>query len=292
MKEVPRRDIDIALLRAFIAVIETGGMTSAAKSLNLTQAAVSQQIKRLEELFGKQLFNRDLKQLRLTAVGERLGGYARRMMSLNEETWNAIVAPDFEGEIALGCPHDIIGVFMPTILRSFSRAWPKIRITLHSDSTPILLEKLSNGEIDLTLTTEQGIFGEMLLADSLVWVGMPGGAAHRNSPIPVALGSETCAFRAAAVEALSQAGRDWNLMCQVGSLEPVIASLEADLAVAPFLAMTVPSQLESISSGSHLPKLPTFYINLHQPEFSSSAIVEELARHIRTGFSEQLKNAA
>ena len=60
-----RRDIDTALLRAFVAVVETGSVTGAAALLNLTQAAVSQQLKRLEELFGTQLFERHHRRLAL-----------------------------------------------------------------------------------------------------------------------------------------------------------------------------------------------------------------------------------
>ena len=65
-------NIDTALLRAFVAAAETGGMTSAARLVNLTQAAVSQQVKRLEDTFGRQLFERDRRGLRLTPSGERL----------------------------------------------------------------------------------------------------------------------------------------------------------------------------------------------------------------------------
>jgi DNA-binding transcriptional LysR family regulator len=64
-----RRDIDIGLLRAFVAVVESGSVTDAARLLNLTQAAVSQQLKRLEELFGTQLFERRHKALALTEAG-------------------------------------------------------------------------------------------------------------------------------------------------------------------------------------------------------------------------------
>ena len=59
-----RRDIDIALLRAFVAVVETGSVTEAAGLLNLTQAAVSQQLKRLEELFGAEFFERQTQEYR------------------------------------------------------------------------------------------------------------------------------------------------------------------------------------------------------------------------------------
>ena len=60
------RNIDTPLLRTFVAVAETAGMTAAANVLNLTQAAVSQQIKRLEDIFGAPLFERERKGLRLT----------------------------------------------------------------------------------------------------------------------------------------------------------------------------------------------------------------------------------
>ena len=69
-----RRDIDVGLLRAFAAVAETGGVTSAARALNLTQAAVSQQIKRLEEFFALGLFDREQRRLALTPTGRTAAG--------------------------------------------------------------------------------------------------------------------------------------------------------------------------------------------------------------------------
>src|SRR6516165_10081377 len=82
-----RRDIDIGLLRACVAVVATGGVTSAASLLNLTQAAVSQQLKRLEELFGTELFERHHKRLVLKVDGERLIAHARRLIAANDEVW-------------------------------------------------------------------------------------------------------------------------------------------------------------------------------------------------------------
>src|SRR5262245_2999908 len=81
------RDIDVGLLRAFIAVVETGSVTQAASLLNLTQAAVSQQLKRLEELFGAEMFERHHKRLNLKPDGERLIAYAERLIALNDEVW-------------------------------------------------------------------------------------------------------------------------------------------------------------------------------------------------------------
>lgn len=280
------RDIDTALVRAFVAVVETGSVTAAAGLLNLTQAAVSQQIKRLEELFGTQLFERHHKRLALRPDGERLLTYAHKLIALNDEVWGAMSAPAYEGEVRLGVPHDIIGPYLPPILNRFDRAWPRVRVSLKCTTTPRLLELLRKGDIDLTLTTEQrcGAGGETLLEDDLVWAGARNGAAHERDPLPVSLGDEKCAFRAVVLAALRAAGRDWRPVCEVSSMEPLLASIEADLAVAALLRTTIPRYLQLIDRERGLPRLPKFLINMYLPPARRSEIAVELARNIRQEF--------
>lgn len=267
-------------------------MTGAANAQNLTQAAVSQQMKRLEELFGEQLFDRTSRRVQLTSSGQRLLVHAKRMVSLNDEIWTTMTAPTYEGEVHMGVPHDIFKPFMPSILRSFNESWPKINLVLHSHPTSTLLELLQIGDIDLILTTESKPGKEMLLADSLVWTGMRGGRAHELTPLPMALGHDDCAFKSFAMEALSKVGIDWRLSCHVGSNDPIIALLEADLGVAPFMSSTVPEGLEIISSSSRLPKLCPFYINMYLKPGQSNPAVLELAQHVRNGFARRHQKAA
>jgi DNA-binding transcriptional LysR family regulator len=280
------RDIDTALVRAFVAVVETGSVTAAAALLNLTQAAVSQQIKRLEELFGTQLFERHHKRLALRPDGERLLTYAHKLIALNDEVWGAMSAPAYEGEVRLGVPHDIVGPYLPPILNRFDRAWPRVRVSLKCTTTPRLLELLRKGDIDLTLTTEQrcGSGGETLLEDDLVWAGARNGAAHERDPLPVSLGDEKCAFRAVVLAALRTAGRDWRPVCEVSSMEPLLASIEADLAVAALLRTTIPQYLQVVDRDRRLPRLPKFLINMYLPPVRQSEIAVELARNIRQEF--------
>ena len=281
------RDIDVGLIRAFLAVAETGGMTRAAQSLNLTQGAVSQQIKRLEDYFGKQLFDRRQKQMHLTSDGEKLVVSANRLLALNDEVLQLMRQPEFTGEILLGVPPDIVRPFMPPILKRFNREYPNIRVTLISDSTPVLLEMQKKKEIDLTLTTEsvKGDCDELLLTDALVWIGAINGEACHRNPLPVALGLESCGFRSSAVEALNGAEVEWISICQVGSIEPVIATLEADMAIAPYMSQVIPETLCIIDPAIGLPPLPRYYINLRLPGRGASMIVKELAQQIRSGFS-------
>jgi DNA-binding transcriptional LysR family regulator len=286
-----RRDIDIALLRAFVAVVETGSVTGAAGLLNLTQAAVSQQVKRLEEVFGTELFERHHKRLALKPNGERLMAHAQRMIALNDEVWGAMSAPAYEGEVRLGVPHDIVGTYLPPILRRFDKAWPRVRVSLKCTTTPNLLALLQQGDIDLTLTTEErcGRNGEVLIEDQLVWVGAINGVAHKRKPLPISLGDEKCEFRRSVLKALADAGRDWRPVCEVSSMEPLLASMEADLAIGPLLRRSTPDYLQVIDLDARLPPLPGFLINMYLPPVQQSEIAVELARHVRQEFASRFR---
>ena len=210
------RNIDVGLLRAFVAVVETGSVTRAAHLLNLTQAAVSQQLKRLEELFGVELFDRANRTLRTTAAGERLLSHAQTMMTMNDALWGLMSKPHYEGEVRVGVPHDVVEPNIPPVLKRFDRAWPRVRVTLTSGITVDLLAALERGELDVALSTERKVpdDAELLLRDPLVWVGARGGQAHLKQPLPVSFGSPNCAFRASAIAALATKGRDWRPMCE------------------------------------------------------------------------------
>jgi len=276
-------NIDIALLRAFLAVVDTGGMTSSARVLNLTQAAISLQIKRLEEQFGCQLFERDRKGMKLTASGERLIVQARRMVRNNDEVWSAMNEAEFEGEIRLGMPSDFVRCFGAPILRQFDQAWPRVRVSLICGSSQRLLEKLDRGEVDLTFAVEKkcGHNGETLLSDPLVWVGAKGGQAFERDPLPISTDDETCFLRPFALKALADSGRVWRWITEDSNFDPILATLDADIAVAPLLVSTIPPGFEILGERHRLPALPSFWINLYQPHAGPTRLSAELAAHIR-----------
>ncbi len=96
------RNLDVTTLRSFVAVADHGGVTRAAGFLHLTQSAVSMQLKRLEELLGLELLDRSGRTIALTASGEQLLAYARRMVALNDEVMSKLTDQAFEGEVVLG----------------------------------------------------------------------------------------------------------------------------------------------------------------------------------------------
>jgi DNA-binding transcriptional LysR family regulator len=288
------RNLDPALLRAFVTVAETAGMTSAANVLHLTQAAVSQQVKRLEEAFGCELFERERRGLRLTQAGERLFGKAKRLLALNDEIWAEMTTPLHKGAVRLGIPYDLVGTYLPAILKAFSQAYPQVQISIACQSSPRLRQMLDNGELDLAVVEELtcGREGECLASDRLVWVGARGGEAYAKRPLPISFGNETCAFRPATLEALRTAEIDWRAVSEIGNEQAMSAMVHTDLAVTVVLASTVPPGFDVLGKGTGLPSLPNFSINLYLPKAGALPPALEFARFIREGFLARQRQAA
>ena len=288
------RNLDTSLVRAFVSVAESGSMTTAAHTLHLTQAAVSQQIKRLEDTFGCSLFERDRRGLRLTDEGERLFGSAKRLLGLNDEIWSDMTTPTFKGEVRLGVPYDLVGTYMPPILKGFASAYPQVEITLSCRTSPELIGAIAAGELDVVIAEEPAgrSKAECLATDRLVWVGAKGGDAFRKRPLPISICSDTCAFRPAVFDALRASKLSWRTVSEIGNAEAISATVQTDLAVTALLVSTIPPGLEIIPASIGLPPLPNFSINLHMPRTGSTPIAEALARAVRDGFLGRQRQAA
>ncbi len=276
------RNLDLTALRSFATVAETGGVTRAAGLLNLTQSAVSMQIKRLEEALGRQLFDRAGRGITMTADGEQLLGYARRLLALNDEVFDRFTGQAYEGEIVLGVPHDIIYPAIPQVLRHLHRKYPRIRINLVSSYTKTLRDQFARGECDVILTTEQGVGpgGETLTVQPLVWIGAPGGTAWKERPLRLAY-ERTCILRRGVQEALERAGIRWEVAVESDSTRTVDASVGADLAVQAVIEGTEPPAVERIRHGGALPDLGEVRINLYHAETCTGPVAETLLNLLR-----------
>lgn len=277
------RNLDLTALRSFATVAESGGVTRAAGILNLTQSAVSMQIKRLEEALDLKLLDRSSRQISLTGEGEQLLSYARRMLELNDEVYARMTANEFEGEVTIGVPHDIVYPLIPRVLQRFAQDFPRVRVQLLSSYTIKLKAQFARGEVDMILTTENGLTpgGETLQEAELIWIGAPGGTAWKQRPLRLAY-EHTCLFRPVVQAALDDTGIPWEMAVESDSSRTIEATVSADLAVHTALEGHEPPYLERISHGGALPKLPRNKINLYVSE--SSPIVAALAETVRSGF--------
>lgn len=284
-RDMPR-NLDLAALRSFATVAETGGVTRAAARLHLTQSAVSMQLKRLEESVGQPLLDRTGRGVQLTGQGELLLSYARRMVALNDEAWGRLTGRDFEGELTLGVPADIVYPHIPVVLGRFAREHPRVKVTLVSSYTRKLHALRTRGEADLILTTEgaedQG--GETLEVAPLVWVGAPGGSAWRARPLRLAF-EDNCIFRGPVTTALDAEGIEWEMAVTSESTRSIEASVSADLAVHAAVETSVTDRFEIIRHGGALPDLPMVHINMYRAEGAQSELTERLAGFVREAYA-------
>ncbi|MGB1426249.1 MAG: LysR family transcriptional regulator [Paracoccaceae bacterium] len=279
------RDLDLTILRSFVTVVETGGVTRAAGILNLTQSAVSMQLKRLEELLAVEVLQRVGRKLVITPAGEQLLGFAKRMIELNDEVFLRMTDRAHVGSIALGVPSDIIFPHIPNALQRFNAEFPKVKVQLISSHTILLKEKFAKGEIDLILTTEKDLDagGETLKKEALCWVGAPQGRAWRQRPLPFA-SCQSCNFRSASFAALDQAGIAWTDSVMSNSELAVEASVHADLAVLTRLEGHIPAHLEHIQEPEHLPDLGSSLVNIYGP-LQKTEFAQRLKEIIQLSFS-------
>lgn len=279
------RNLDLVSLRSFVAIIDAGGVTRAAGFLNLTQSAVSMQIKRLEDALGLPLLDRTTRKLAPTAAGEQLIGYARKMLALNDEVFTRLTTPEAEGEIILGVPHDIVYPAIPPVLKAFNADYPKMRVRLNSSFTKTLKEQFAQGECDLIVTTEAGADsgGETVAELPLVWIGAVGGSAWKARPLRLAF-EQRCYFRAGVQAALDARSIPWEMAVDGGSTRAVEASVSADLAVHTVLAGSEPQAVERINHGGALPNLGAVKINLYVADPVHSPAITALAGMIRQAY--------
>lgn len=272
--------LDPALLECFVAVAERRSFSRAATALNRTQSAVSMQIKRLEARSQVPLFRRGRAGVVLTAPGEALLDYARRILALNGEALARLRANDVEGEVRLGAMDDYGTLLIPPLLARFAAAFPSVRVELQTGLTASMPSRLGT-EFDLVVAMHpagQGR-GEFLRRETPVWAAGAGHATPKTRPLPLALNPQGCLFRKWAMAALDRAGIAWRLAF-VGSGQAAVEAVAAQgLAVTVLKAGTFPARLRRLGRRDGLPPLPAADIRLHRaPRLSRAG--EFLAAHL------------
>ncbi len=142
-------------LRTFLEAVETGSVSAAARSLNLTQPAASQQLRELERLLGVRLLERARSRMTPTAAGHALLGPARRARAAIEDAVAAIAAHRIGeiGRVRLGTGATACIYLLPPVLAAVKRRMPRLEIIIATGNTPDILRRLEAGDLDLALVT-------------------------------------------------------------------------------------------------------------------------------------------
>jgi DNA-binding transcriptional LysR family regulator len=279
-------NLDLGTLRSFVTIADSGSMTRAAGRLFMTQSAISMQIKRLENSLGMSVFDRSSQGMSTTTEGEQLLHFANQMLAINDEAMGRLTSPDYEGQIRIGAPCDVIYPHIPTILKEFSRDFPRVQIKLSSGSTVKLKSQYKEGLLDVVLTTEQIATpgGSVIDTQRLVWTGAVDGNAWKKRPLPLGI-SKNCAFRSSAIRALEDADIEWVDVVASEDDTAALAIVSADLCVSAEMESVKYLARAAIDHGGHLPELPEFSIVLYSAEAPGNQLTQTMVEYMLRAFN-------
>lgn len=282
-------ELESDLLRTFVAIIDTGSFTKAATAVNRTQSAVSMQMKRLEDVSGSSIFEREGRRLQLTRQGEILQQYARRILKMQAEALSMLKQDKCSGLVNLGIPDDYVDSFLSDILVSFSREFPMIEVNVVCRESSDLNLMLGKNQIDLAImssqrSTARGDVVE-LRHEPTVWVTSRNHIAHEQTPLPMAMFNSDCVFRRWANAALESLNREYRTAYSSQSLSGIIAFVRAGLGVSVLAETSVPDDLKILSVEEGYPRLPMITLILGRSPANTSIIVDEMQNHIISCFN-------
>ncbi len=232
-------------LRIFHTVAGLGSFTRAAEQLQISQPAVSIQVRELERNLGATLLHRMRRGIQLTETGESVYGYTRRIFALAEEMQASV--QDIQGlrtgRLTIGSSTTPGEYILPWVMGIFQERYPGVDVSLSISNTRSVVERILNRELDMGMAGApvdiKGLVSFSYVSDEIVMISSPnhgvgGKASHRISDLAgqrFIMREPGSATREAAEERLKALGADVNVAMELGSNEAVKRAVAAGLGV-------------------------------------------------------------
>ena len=236
------RYLDPHLLQAFLATADIGTVVGAAAHLKRTQAAVSMQIRKLEDQVGTRLFERGPRGLKLNSNGHMLVSYAREILSLNDTLIARLGGSDKQGRLRIGVVEDFVATRLVGILSRYRTQRPGVLVDIIVQPNGRLAEMFEADELDVVICDISGIMRKPIgiWSEQLHWTMIESATVDYEKPFPVVMFDDACPWRGAAIGTLARAGVDWQIVSEASTLVATSAAVQAGLGAAPMMKGTIP----------------------------------------------------
>lgn len=271
-------DLEIDLLRAFVAVAETGSFTAAADVVGRSQSAVSQKVLRLEEILQTRVFERSSRSLGLTRDGERLLVAARQMLELNDTVIRSLREPPASGTLRLGISEDFVPKELPKLLARFSRLHPGVQVELMTGLSCELLAAYDDGRLDAVIAKKDGTAqrGRVIWREPLVWLAAADYQPDPARPARLVMLPPPCTYRELMVTALDSLRRDWEVACTASSLMGIQAAVAGGLGVTVLGRSFVQDGMQILRAPELWPALPMTEITVVGEDRAAAHLIRPL----------------
>ena len=253
-----QKDLELSLLRTFLAVVQHGSMGRTAAAAMKTQPAVSQRMLRLEKIIGRKLFYRSRNGVKLTSHGELLVAYANRAIDLNEETLAQLREGPASGPVRIGVSGETALAGLTPALKRFQRTQPDVELRLMVAEPAKLELLLAHGELDFVITDPTRINDRPVIewSSRLAWLASTDFSIDSFKILPVVLCESTSWWRDKILSSLRRAGWEWRVVFESASLDATLAALDSGLGVSALLPETLRNTGISELKDARLPVLP------------------------------------
>jgi DNA-binding transcriptional LysR family regulator len=265
----PILNLDLDLLRTFVAVADLNTFAAAAAAVCRTQSAVSQQMQRLEQLVGKELFARHGRNKLLTEHGIQLLGYARKILRFNDEACTSLMFSNLQGVLTIGASDETADTILPFLLNRVSSVYPKLALDVRVKRNPFMIEMLNQQEVDLVVTTSKPThFDSIVLRTSpTLWYCAADYVFQRGEAVPLVMLDDPSPYRDMMLEYLNAEHIPWRISYVASTLAAVRAAVKAGLGVTARPVEMMSSELRVLGVADGLPVMPdTRYLLCRNPQ--------------------------
>lgn len=237
---------DNTQLSSFLATVRSGSISQAAQSLGITQPAVSQQLRRLEDLLGTQLLRRGPRGAMLTAAGEAFLPYATRILAVSDQAHRQLQGFKASGTVTLGVIEDLATTVVTKAISDFASLNPDVQLRLTTGNGEEMQGRLQAGELQMVLGDPAYMRTPPRWTRDLTlqWYGRAD--ILRQPSLPVVLFTPPCHWREPMIAALELAGTAWHLAFESNNFQAVHAAVSSGLGISAFLPDSLPAPLPRI----------------------------------------------
>lgn len=274
----PILNLDLDLLRTFVAVADLNTFAAAAAAVCRTQSAVSQQMQRLEQLVGKELFARHGRNKLLTEHGIQLLGYARKILRFNDEACTSLMFSSLQGMLTIGSSDESADTILPFLLSRISSVYPKLALDVRVKRHGEMGDMLRNHEVDLALTTHRmATFDSITLRTSpTLWYCAADYMLPPGEPLPLVLLDDPSPFRDMILDTLNAERIPWRLAYVASTLSAVRAAVKAGLGITARPVEMMSPELRVLGKADNLPTLPDTEYLLSSRAYNSDELVQAI----------------
>jgi DNA-binding transcriptional LysR family regulator len=281
-------NIPTDLLRTFVAIYQLGSFTKAAHLFELTQPAVSAHMKKLEFLIGTDLIERNVAGVNLTARGEEVLKYARRILLINDQIVSSASLQRALPVIRLGLPNIFAAFKLKRILTEGPGSVGESRLQVCCDHSPGLLRSIRSGYLDLaSVMSDEAEESKPLRSwsEELVWVRAPDFVLDAGRAVPLVSSPNVLLPDRIAMDALEQANQPYEIVFTAFDSIARRAGAMAGLGYLPLPRPLVPDGL-TIERPGILPALPPVTIDIIAREeldiVSLTPLIDRFEQILRT----------